>query len=215
MKTIYTEGLAHAIIEKDGIITHYEGELYKFSTLSELQDFYNTKISTIVFMVPFRTIRERGFEAHGDEPILAIDARKVTKLMRTEVEMILSDKPIILEKPILPLMNDEQFARKVKEIQEKEINEGNICQMILSQPLSGKIQDFSKKDVESAFRNCLKQRGQYMTVLFDDGEGNSFVSLTPEQHLGITDEKVMMNPIAGTHKKGDIRDLKERLLTFL
>ncbi len=166
-------------------------------------------------MVPFRTIRERGFEAHGDEPILAIDVTKIIKLTREQVEVILSDKPIVMETPILPLMDDEQFATKVKEIQEKEINEGNICQMILSQPLSGKIQDFSRKDVESAFRNCLKQRGQYMTVLFYDGEGNSFVSLTPEQHLGITDEKVTMNPIAGTLKKGDIRDLKERLLTFL
>lgn len=214
MKTTHQE-IAHAIIEKDGIITHYEWELYKFNSLSWLQDFYNQKISTIVFMVPFRTIRERGFDAHGNEPILAIAARKITKLTKAEVEMILSDKPITLEKPILPLMDDEHFARKVKEIQKKEIDEGNICQMILSQPYVGKIQNFSGRDAESAFRNCLKQRGQYMTVLFDDDEGNSFVSLTPEQHLGITNEEITMNPIAGTLKKWDISDLKKRLLTFL
>lgn len=73
--------------------------------------------------------------------------------------------------------------------------------MILSQPYIGKIQDFSHADVESAFRNALRQRGQYMTVLVDDGEGNSFVSLTPEQHLEVTDTTVTMNPIAGTLKK--------------
>ena len=73
--------------------------------------------------------------------------------------------------------------------------------MILSQPYIGKIRDFSHADVESAFRNALKQRGQYMTVLVDDGEGNSFVSLTPEQHLEVTDTTVTMNPIAGTLKK--------------
>jgi anthranilate/para-aminobenzoate synthase component I len=37
-----------------------------------------------------------------------------------------------------------------------------------------------------------------MTILFDDGEGNAFVSLTPEQHLMITPGSVRMNPIAGT-----------------
>ncbi|MDP2103901.1 MAG: chorismate-binding protein, partial [Candidatus Gracilibacteria bacterium] len=204
-----------AIIEKDGVMTRYEGHLHRFETLAELQDFYNQKVSTILFMVPFRTIRERGFEAHGDEPILAIEVEEMMTLTREQIEAILSDKPIVLEKSIQPMLDDESFARKVREIQNKEIAGGNICQMILSQPYVGKIKDFSEEDVESAFRNCLKQKGQYMTVLFSDGGENYFVSLTPEQHLGITNDEVTMNPIAGTMRKGDISDLRERLLTFI
>lgn len=215
MKAIHYQEVASATIEKDGIITHYEGKLHTFDTLSELQDFYNTKVSTIVFMVPFRTIRERGFKAHGNEPILAIDATKIMKFTREQIGAILSNKPIVLEEPMHPLLNDMQFAEKVGEIQKKEIAWGNICQMILSQPYSGKVLNFSGKDAESAFRNCLRQKGQYMTALFNTGKGDYFVSLTPEQHLGITDKEVTMNPIAGTLRKGDISDLKERLLSFL
>lgn len=87
--------------------------------------------------------------------------------------------------------------------------------MILSQPYSGKIQNFGKEDAEAAFLNCLKQTGQYMTVLMSDGQGNYFVSLTPEQHLQITSSETTMNPIAGTMRKGDPVDLKDRLLAFL
>jgi len=147
-----------AIIEKDGAITLYEGHLHRFETLAELQGFYNQKVSTLIFMTPFRTIRERGFEAHGDEPILAIEVEEIKILTREQIETILSDKLIVLEKSMQPVLDDESFAHIVREIQDKEIAGGNICQMVLSQPYIGKIQDFSQEDVESAFRNCLKQK---------------------------------------------------------
>jgi phenazine biosynthesis protein phzE len=57
-----------------------------------------------------------------------------------------------------------------------------------------------------------------MTMLFSDGQGQYFVSATPEQHLAITEDTIVMNPIAGTIRKvdpNDSRPLKERLLDFL
>lgn len=140
-----------AIIEKDDIITRYDGELYTFHTIAELQDFYKNQVSTLVFLTPFCTIRERGFESHGNEPILAIQANKTTILIREVLEKTLSDKEIIFEQPITPSQSDEEFATLVKQIQDREIAGGNICQMILSQPYIGKIQDFSEQDVESVF----------------------------------------------------------------
>ena len=205
----------YAIIEKDGEITRYEGTLMKFRTLSWLQEFYQQQASDIIFLIPFCTIRERWFMAHGQEPILAIQVSRATSLTREQIDATLSDKQIVFQTPIAPIQDDETFAAKVREIQDREITWGNICQMILSQPYIGKIQDFSHADVESAFRNALKQRWQYMTVLIDDGEGNSFVSLTPEQHLEVTDTTVTMNPIAGTLKKWEIPELRENLLKFL
>lgn len=147
-----------AIIEKDDVITRYDGELHAFTTIAELQNFYRNQVSTLVFLTPFCTIRERGFESHGNEPILAIQATKTTIMTREALENTLSDKDIIFEKSITPLQNDEEFSSLVKQVQHTEIAGGNICQMILSQPYIGKIQDFSPQDVESAFRNCLKQR---------------------------------------------------------
>lgn len=204
-----------AIIEKDDIITRYDGELYTFHTIAELQDFYKNQVSTLVFLTPFCTIRERGFESHGNEPILAIQANKTTILIREVLEKTLSDKEIIFEQPITPSQSDEEFATLVKQIQDREIAGGNICQMILSQPYIGKIQDFSEQDVESVFWNCLKQKWQYMTVFMSDGNWQYFVSLTPEQHLKIDANEVTMNPIAGTLRKGDRDTLRDRLIDFL
>ncbi len=54
----------------------------------------------------------------------------------------------------------------VEAIKEEEIGRGTICQMILSQSYHGKVGHFSESDVLAAYRNLLKQRGQYMTFLF-------------------------------------------------
>lgn len=205
----------YAIIEKNNVITRYDGTLYKFATIKWLQEFYKQQAHTLVFLTPFRTIRERGFESHWDEPILVLQASHLTNLTRDQVEWILSNKDIIFKTPITPLQNDDEFADLVQKIQDTEIAGGNICQMILSQPYIGKIADYSEQDVESAFRNAIKQKWQYMTVLFDDGEGNAFVSLTPEQHVMITSDSVRMNPIAGTLGKWNLEDFEERLLRFL
>ncbi len=205
----------YAIIEKGDTITRYDGTLYKFATIKWLQEFYQQQASTLIFLTPFRTIRERGFESHGDEPILALQVSHVTELTREQVEQTLSNKRIQFEKAITPMQSDEEFATTVKQIQTSEIAWGNICQIILSQPYTGKIQDFSEQDVESAFKNALRQKWQYMTVLFSDGDGQYFVSLTPEQHLMITHDKVTMDPIAGTLKKWDIETFRKRLLQFL
>lgn len=208
--------LPYAIIEKNGTITRYDGKLIKFQSLAWLQEFYQKQTSDIIFLTPFCTIRERWFMAHGQEPILAIQVSHTTSLIREQIDTTLSDKEIVFDTPIAPIQDDEAFATKVREIQKHEIGWGNICQMILSQPYIGKIRDFSHADVESAFRNALWQRGQYMTVLIHDGEGNSFVSLTPEQHLEVTDTTVTMNPIAGTLKKWEtLEGFRTNLLKFL
>lgn len=156
MKTLTQQ--PYAIIEKDGAITRYDGILYKFASLQGLQEFYKQQTSTIIFLTPFCTIRERGFRSHGDEPILALQVSAVTSLTHELINKTLSDKDIRFEYPITPLQNDEEFANIVKQIQDTEIADGNICQMILSQPYTGRIQDFSEQDVESAFRNALKQK---------------------------------------------------------
>lgn len=89
--------------------------------------------------------------------------------------------------------------------------------MIFSQPFSGKIHNYTSEIARAIYKNLLKQRGQYMTFHFSDGE-NDFLGATPEQHLCIEGDTVTMNPIAGTLKKIDPEDprpLRERLIDFL
>lgn len=49
----------YALIEKDNIITRYDGNFHEFHTLSELQEFYLKQAHDIVFLTPFCSIRER------------------------------------------------------------------------------------------------------------------------------------------------------------
>lgn len=210
-----------AIIEKNGEVTHYEWELQKFDTIADMQKYVREKVNTtLVFMTPFRSIGEKWlwYQSHGDEKILAIDAQIVTK---EKWEELLESLPNILpkiEELIKPQLTQKEFAHIVSEIIKTEIQWGNIAQVIFSQPYSGKIQNYRTEIGLAIYKNLLKQRGQYMTFFFSDGEENDFIWATPEQHLCIQGDTVTMNPIAGTLKKIDPEDprpLRERLVEFL
>lgn len=209
-----------AIIEKNGTVQKHTGELLKFDSLSEMQEYVCKKVSaTLVFMNPFRTIRERegSYDAHGNEPILALDVHETHMTSREELMNQIPDIHIELERLIKPQLDDEEYAKIAREIIETEIAGGNISQVIFSQPFSGKIRNYRSEIAGVIYKNLLRQRGQYMTFHFSDGE-NDFLGATPEQHLCIEGDTVTMNPIAGTLKKVDPEDprpLRERLIDFL
>lgn len=209
-----------ATIEKNGTATEYRGELQKFHSLSDMQKYVRSKVDkTLVFMNPFRTIRERegDYDAHGDEPILAIDVWETHATSREALMEQIPDIHVELERLIKPQLDDEEYAKIAREIIETEIGGWNIAQVIFSQPFSGKIHNYTSEIARAIYKNLLKQRGQYMTFHFSDGE-NDFLGATPEQHLCIEGDTVTMNPIAGTLKKIDPEDprpLRERLIDFL
>ena len=209
-----------ATIEKNGTATEYRGELQKFHSLSDMQKYVRSRVDkTLVFMNPFQTIRERegDYDAHGDEPILAIDVWETYTISREELLEQIPDIHIELERLIKPQLDDEEYAKIAREIIETEIGGWNIAQVIFSQPFSGKIHNYTSEIARAIYKNLLKQRGQYMTFHFSDGE-NDFLGATPEQHLCIEGDTVTMNPIAGTLKKIDPEDprpLRERLIDFL
>ena len=115
----------------------------------------------------------------------------------------------------IPVQSDETYIRKVEEIQKNEISAGNICQMIFSRILLSDLTSDMTLGALTTYRNLLVQKGQYMTFLFSDGRENIFVSATPEQHLSVDGDTIMMNPIAGTLPKGDTETLRDRLAEFL
>lgn len=210
-----------ALIEKDGVVTTYSGKLVKFETLREMQEYYRRKVDrTLVFLNPYRTITERwnGYKAHGNEPILAIDVNEVKHTSKADFLAWLPDVHVQLEEILKPRLTHEEYAQIARAIIDTEIGWWNIAQAIFSQPFSGKIRDYRNEILLAIYWNLLKQKGQYMTFCFSDGEANDFVWATPEQHLCIEDDTVTMNPIAGTLKKVDANDprpLRERLIDFL
>ncbi len=112
-----------ATIEKSGAVTDYQGELQKFDSLSQMQEYVRNKVKTLVFMNPFRTIRERDgdYQAHGNEPILALDVQTSQEMSREELMNTLPDIHIELERLIKPQVTDEEYAKIAQEIIKTEI----------------------------------------------------------------------------------------------
>ncbi len=203
------------LIEKDGLVMRYQGTVHKLETLEELEALSKASGKKIAFALPFCLIRQRGKEyaAHGDEPIIAVEVFDEVKYARHQLREVLANTTIEVEGGITPSVDDDSFERQVEDVQER-IAEGEICQAIISRRFEGKFKDYSPEQLQELYRRLLEQRGQYMTILFHTNE-TSLVGASPERHLEISGEKVVMNPIAGTLPKGDLEDFEERLIEFL
>ena len=208
-----------AVLEKNGVVQVFTGAVRKLSCLDELAQLGDEEGAEIVFLNPFSSIKERGFEARGDEPVLALVVSSKTSLDREEVIADLPDLEIELEEKVSPSIDDRSFAELVARVQEKEIEGGNIAQVILSRVFSGKLANFSESLLFSLYRRLLLQRGQYMTVCFCDRDSASepfyLIGASPERHLEIDDQQTIMSPIAGTMRKGERESFSRRLEAFL
>ena len=60
------------LIEKRGHVSCYQGAVHHLEALDDIHHLSEQSETDVVFALPYRVIRERGFEAKGDEPILAI-----------------------------------------------------------------------------------------------------------------------------------------------
>lgn len=118
---MYTQNQPFALIEKDGIVTHYSGEIQRLDSLEEFKHLSQSRVEDIIFMNPFRTIRERGYEAYGNEPILALVVSEKSSFSKEEMLTSL----VGMRNPELsdfsPSISDEDYQSRVKEIQENEI----------------------------------------------------------------------------------------------
>lgn len=223
MRRLFTEHhKSYAIFEKEGKIQYFSGILHRCYLLSDIQKLQLTTKKPVVFLLPFCSIRERGFIAKGTEPILTLEGTSVQTFSREElVEMSSSQEEYSLDKQMTSSLTDEEFSCKVEEVQGKEIAGGNASQVILSRLFEGQFSSMDPLTPLNIFSRLLQQKGQYMTFLFaDKSMENSqhhiyFLGATPERHLEIQEKKVLMNPIAGTMKKKCEEGFFERLCAFV
>lgn len=89
-----------------------------------MQEYVRGKINTtLVFMNPFRTIKERAgdYDSHGDEPILALDVRETRTISRVSLISQLPSVTITLAELIKPQLSDEEYAQIAQDIIDTEI----------------------------------------------------------------------------------------------
>lgn len=210
-----------ALIEKNGRIMACQGACFHIEKIIDIHELSLKTGLDVVFVLPYRVIRERGFEAHGDEPILAMVIERQWILPRQDFLNILPDVPVALDGSVTPSISDAAYADMVRALQAQEIEGGNISQTTLSRRFEGQLTPFNLDVVLSIYRRLLRCRGQYMTVLFanvdpTNPDNSHFIAgATPERHLEISGTETIMNPIAGTLRKEDRTQFGQHLNAFL
>lgn len=157
--------------------------------------------------VPFRQVRERGFEAIDDgTPLVALDITEEHEVPLEELLAVLPDEELTFTDRGGFEIGDEEYADIARRIIRDEIGQGEGANLVIGRHYRAQVADWNADKALSVFRRLLeRERGAYWTFLIFTGE-RYLVGATPERHVSVTPTAsgegadVRMNPISGTFR---------------
>ncbi|MFB6679167.1 anthranilate synthase family protein [Streptomyces sp. NPDC056390] len=175
-------------------------------------------------LVPFRQIRERGFDVRDDGTPLAVLTPDQT------YELPLAD--VLAQLPAHDVrvsdggfdVDDAAYADIVERVLHEEIGQGEGANFVIRRTYEGAIRGFGRADALALFRRLLAgERGAYWTFVVHTGNqqgaegisGRTLVGASPEVHVRMSGGTVVMNPISGTYRYPAEGPTPEHLLDFL
>ncbi|GAA3911679.1 phenazine-specific anthranilate synthase component I [Streptomyces gulbargensis] len=167
-------------------------------------------------LVPFRQIRERGFDVRDDgTPLSVLVADEVYELPLAEVLDRLPAHAVDVVDGGFDV-SDEEYARTVRRVIDEEIGGGEGANFVIRRTFTGEIPCFGRADALALFRRLLVgERGAYWTFVVHTGE-RTLVGASPEVHVRMRGGTVVMNPISGTYRyPAGAAPTAEDLLAFL
>lgn len=180
----------------------------------------------VLALVPFRQIRERGFDVRDDgTPLSVLSAEEVHTVPLDEALRLLPTHEVRVGDGDFDV-DDTRYARTVERVLREEIGRGEGANFVIRRTFRGRIEGFGRADALALFRRLLAgERGAYWTFLVHTGE-RTLVGASPEVHVrmtgGGTDASggrrsgtVVMNPISGTYRYPAGGPSVEGLLNFL
>jgi phenazine biosynthesis protein phzE len=166
-------------------------------------------------LVPFRQIRERGFDVRDDGTPLAVLTPDQT------YELPLADALAQLPAHDVRVsdggfdVDDAAYADIVERVLREEIGQGEGANFVIRRTYEGAIRGFGRADALALFRRLLAgERGAYWTFVVHTGE-RTLVGASPEVHVRMSGGTVVMNPISGTYRYPAEGPTPEHLLDFL
>ncbi|MFE7772339.1 anthranilate synthase family protein [Streptomyces sp. NPDC057445] len=184
-------------------------------------------------LVPFRQIRERGFDVRDDgTPLSVLVADETYELPLADALEALPRHEVRVEEGRFDV-GDEEYAETVRRVVEDEIGRGEGANFVIRRTFTGEIPGFGRADALALFRRLLAgERGAYWTFVVHTGDGKgpeepssqgrgretggrTLVGASPEVHVRMTGGTVVMNPISGTYRYPAEGPSPEDLLTFL
>ncbi|MFF9842236.1 anthranilate synthase family protein [Streptomyces sp. NPDC013740] len=167
-------------------------------------------------LVPFRQIRERGFDVRDDgTPLSVLVAEEAYELPLTEVLDRLPAHDVRVEGGGFDVC-DEEYGRIVRRVIDEEIGRGEGANFVIRRTYTGEIPGFGRADALALFRRLLAgERGAYWTYVVHTGD-RTLVGASPEVHVRMSGGTVVMNPISGTFRyPAGAAPTAEQLLSFL
>ncbi|MFD3663790.1 anthranilate synthase family protein [Streptomyces sp. NPDC058659] len=167
-------------------------------------------------LVPFRQIRERGFDVRDDgTPLSVLVAEETYELPLAEALAQLPAHDVSVEGGRFDV-SDEEYAGTVRRVIDEEIGSGEGANFVIRRTYTGEIPGFGRADALALFRRLLAgERGAYWTFVVHTGD-RTLVGASPEVHVRMTGGTVVMNPISGTYRyPAGAAPTPEDLLPFL
>lgn len=196
-----------ALLEKAGQYFLIKGALEDAWSLDDIESRARDTHKDVFFCVPFNSIREKGCEAHGQEPILLMPIDEKINLEEAFFHAFAQEK-LSVSKEITASVSDDDFAQMVETVRQKNILGGDATQIVLSRAFEGAFdQDISLFALLNLFYKASKTGGQYQTLLMVDRRNPNaktdhyLLAASPECHVEVTQDTVTMIPIAGTFRK--------------
>ncbi|WP_327307139.1 anthranilate synthase family protein [Streptomyces sp. NBC_01298] len=166
-------------------------------------------------LVPFRQIRERGFDVRDDgTPLSVLVAEETYEIPLPEALAALPAHAVRVDDGGFDVP-DEEYADTVRRVIEDEIGRGEGANFVIRRTYRGRIEGFGRADALALFRRLLEgERGAYWTYVVHTGE-RTLVGASPEVHVRMTGGTVVMNPISGTYRYPAGGPTADSLLAFL
>ncbi|MFF2656690.1 anthranilate synthase family protein [Kitasatospora sp. NPDC058032] len=180
-------------------------------------------VHDLLALVPYRQIRERGFEAHDDAtPLQALAVTEQYALPLAEVAAALPRLPVTLSDGGFDI-DDAEYAAIVRRVIDEEIGRGEGANFVIRRDFTATLEapggagggSCSPALALTLFGRLLEQeRGAYWTFLVHTGD-RVLVGASPEVHVRQSGGTVVMNPISGTYRYPAAGAGLDSLLDFL
>ncbi|MER7401202.1 anthranilate synthase family protein [Streptomyces sp. NPDC000070] len=166
-------------------------------------------------LVPFRQIRERGFDVRDDgTPLSVLTPEESYAVPLADALEQLPAHDVRVEGGGFDV-GDEEYGEIVGRVLREEIGRGEGANFVIRRTYEGEIPGFGRADALALFRRLLEgERGAYWTFVVHTGD-RTLVGASPEVHVRMSGGTVVMNPISGTYRYPADGPTPEHLLDFL